>query len=219
MIANFPDYFKTIRIFQMIANFPDDFKTVRIFPDDCQFSGWFRNCMDRSRWLPIFRIFSKLSGFFQMTADGNPQCRSLCLANQFLFKGEALPKIPLWKLRKKQLFFLGPITPFCWVKLADFPLRGGGGAWAFITHSLAMSWEAKARFLGLSWDKVSRTSSRKFLHVESCSLEGFGVLRLWEEEKKKKKSIFWNISEKESLSPLKKCSTYCWKSLARILLT
>ena len=40
MTANFPDDFKTVRIFQMTANFPDDFKTVRMFqvtanfPDD-----------------------------------------------------------------------------------------------------------------------------------------------------------------------------------------
>ena len=30
----------------MIANFPDYFKTVRIFPDDCQFSGLFQNNPD-----------------------------------------------------------------------------------------------------------------------------------------------------------------------------
>ena len=85
----------------MISNFPNDFKTFRIFPDDCQFSEWFQNCPDFpddcqfsglfqnfpdfsrwlpifwmilklsgfSRWLPIFRIISKLSGFFQMTAN------------------------------------------------------------------------------------------------------------------------------------------------------
>ena len=47
----------------MISNFPDGFKTVRIFPDDCQFSGLFQNYPDFTRWLPIFRIFSKLSGF------------------------------------------------------------------------------------------------------------------------------------------------------------
>ena len=42
-----------------------------------------------------------------------------------------------------------------------------------------MSREAKARFLGLSWETVSRTSSGKFLRVESCYLESFGFLRLW----------------------------------------
>ena len=41
-----------------------------------------------------------------------------------------------------------------------------------------MSWEAKARFLGLSWETVSRTSSRKFLRVESCYPESFGFLCL-----------------------------------------
>ena len=47
-----------------------------------------------------------------------------------------------------------------------------------ITHSLAMSWEAKARFLGLSWEMVSRTSSGEFLRVESCYPESFVFLRL-----------------------------------------
>ena len=42
-----------------------------------------------------------------------------------------------------------------------------------------MSWEAKARFLGLSWETVSRTSSGKFLRVESCYPESFGFLCLW----------------------------------------
>ena len=35
--------------FQMTANFPDDFKTIRIFSDDCQFFGCFQNCPDFSR--------------------------------------------------------------------------------------------------------------------------------------------------------------------------
>ena len=42
-----------------------------------------------------------------------------------------------------------------------------------------MSWEAKARFLGLLWETVSRTSSGKFLRVASCYPESFGFLRLW----------------------------------------
>ena len=69
----------------MNANFPDYFKMVRIFPVDCQFSGLFQNCLDFSRWmpilrmisklsdfsrwLPIFRMISKLFGFFQMNAN------------------------------------------------------------------------------------------------------------------------------------------------------
>ena len=40
---------KSSGFFQMISNFPDSFKTVRIFPDDCQFSGSFQNCPDFSR--------------------------------------------------------------------------------------------------------------------------------------------------------------------------
>ena len=69
MNTNFSDDFKTVRIFQMITNFPDYLKTVRIFADDCQFSGLFQNCPDFFRWLPIFRMISKLSGVFQMTAN------------------------------------------------------------------------------------------------------------------------------------------------------
>ena len=42
-----------------------------------------------------------------------------------------------------------------------------------------MSREAKACFLGLSWETVSCTSSGKFLRVEGCYPESFGFLRLW----------------------------------------
>ena len=79
-LLNCPNTFKQSGFFQMISNFPDGFKTVRIFPDVCQFSGRFQNCPDFSRWLPIFQVFfqncpdfsrwlpifqiiSKLSGF------------------------------------------------------------------------------------------------------------------------------------------------------------
>ena len=41
-----------------------------------------------------------------------------------------------------------------------------------------MSWEAKAHFLGLLWETVSRTSPGKFLRIESCYPESFGFLRL-----------------------------------------
>ena len=44
MTANFPDYFKTVRIFQMTANFPDDFKTVQIFQMTADFGCW------KQRW-------------------------------------------------------------------------------------------------------------------------------------------------------------------------
>ena len=44
MIANFPDDFKTVRIFQMTANFPDDFKTVQIFQMTADFEYW------KQRW-------------------------------------------------------------------------------------------------------------------------------------------------------------------------
>ena len=85
LIANFPDYFKTVWIFPDECQFYGWFQNCRIFPDDFQFSGWFQNCPDfsrwmptfriiskvswLSRWLPIFRIISKLSGFFQLIAN------------------------------------------------------------------------------------------------------------------------------------------------------
>ena len=123
-LSGFQDDFSGL--FQKVADFLDDcqfsglFQTVRIFPDDCQFSGLFQNCPDFSRWLPIFWMISKLSGFFQMTAklpdyfkivrvfpdaDGNPQCRKFCLANQFLFRGEGVPKIQPKKLCKNRYFW------------------------------------------------------------------------------------------------------------------
>ena len=46
-----------------LLNCPNTFKTIQTFPDDFQFSGWFQSCPDFFRWLPIFRIISKLSGF------------------------------------------------------------------------------------------------------------------------------------------------------------
>ena len=171
MTANFPDDFKTVPIFQMTANFPDYFKTVRIFPDDCQFSG---------------------------QINVNPQCTN--------FRGEGVPKIPLIKIAQNT-DISGPKTPFSHFsaifgpfygllrpilnlfyiqtpflallgEICRLSINGVGGPRTFITHSLAMSWEAKARFLGLSWETVSRTSSGKFLRVESCYPESFGFLRL-----------------------------------------
>ena len=43
-----------------------------------------------------------------------------------------------------------------------------------------MSREAKARFLGLSWETLPHTSSGKFLRVESCYPESFDFLHLWD---------------------------------------
>ena len=60
---------RSLQLANLPDDFPDGFKTVWIFPDDCQFSGWFLNCPDFSGWLPIFRMISKLSRFFQMTAN------------------------------------------------------------------------------------------------------------------------------------------------------
>ena len=48
MISNFPDGFKTVRIFfQMTANFPDDFKTVQIFQMTVNFPDYFKTEIDR----------------------------------------------------------------------------------------------------------------------------------------------------------------------------
>ena len=52
-------------------------------------------------------------------------------------------------------------------------MKIGVGARTINLHSLA-----KARFLGLFWETVSRTSSGKFLRVQSCYPESFGFLCL-----------------------------------------
>ena len=55
--------------------FPDDcqfsglFQNCPDFPDFCQFSRGYQNCPDFPRWLPIFRVISKLSWFSYMTAN------------------------------------------------------------------------------------------------------------------------------------------------------
>ena len=80
---------------------------------------------------------------------------------------------PFLTLFNTQTPFLALLGEICWLSM------GGVGPRTFITRSLAMSWEAKARFLGLSWETVLRTSSGKFMRVERCYLESFGFLRLW----------------------------------------
>ena len=52
-----------------LLNCLNTFKTIQISPDECQFSRLFQNGPDFPSWLPIFRIISKLSGFFQMIAN------------------------------------------------------------------------------------------------------------------------------------------------------
>ena len=52
----------------MTANFPDYFKTVRIFPSDCQFSGWFQKCPDFSNCAKN-RYFWFRNPFFHMIAN------------------------------------------------------------------------------------------------------------------------------------------------------
>ena len=96
LFQNCPDFSKWLPIFWMISKlfrfFLDDCQFSRWFqncpdvPGDCQFSGWFQNCPDFpddcqfsrifqncpdfSRWLPIFWMISKVSGFFQMQMRG-----------------------------------------------------------------------------------------------------------------------------------------------------
>ena len=52
-----------------LLNYHNTFKTIWIFPDDYQFYGWFQNCADFSRWLPIFCMILKLSGFIAIIPD------------------------------------------------------------------------------------------------------------------------------------------------------
>ena len=70
MTANFPDDFKTVRIFQMIANFPDDSKTV---------PGFFQLTAD---FLDDFK-----SVWIFPDADGIPPMLLI------LFRGEGVPKM------------------------------------------------------------------------------------------------------------------------------
>ena len=127
--ATFPDYFKTVRIFQMTDNFPDYYKTVRIFPDDCQFSRLFQNCPDFSRWLPIFRMISKLSRFFQMIANFLDDFKTVRIfPDEGQFFGwfqkcpnfsrcrweEGVPKMSSNKIAQRTGIF-GPINPFAFI--------------------------------------------------------------------------------------------------------
>ena len=84
MTVNFPDEFKTVRIFQMISNFTDYFKTVLIFPDDCQFSGWVitvrifqmsANFMDYFKTVLIFPDDCQFSGWVQNCPDFPDDCK------------------------------------------------------------------------------------------------------------------------------------------------
>ena len=113
------------------------------FPDDFQFSGWFKNCPDFSRWLPIFRLvskllgfsrwlpifrmISKLSGFFQMTNNFLDDFKSVQIfqmqtvttnaANFVLHTnfcwGGRIPKFSL-KIAQKTTNF-GPKIPFSYI--------------------------------------------------------------------------------------------------------
>ena len=112
----------------MTANFPDYFKTVWIFPSDCQFSGLFQNCPDFSRWLPIFRMISKLSIFFKMTANFLDDFKSVWIFQMQMVTtnaanfvrhtnfclGGRVPKIP----QKSNNFC--PKNKYFWSKNANF---------------------------------------------------------------------------------------------------
>ena len=56
LTANFPDYFKIVRIFPMVADFPDDFKTVRIFQMTANFLDYFKTV----QICQMFQMFQKL---------------------------------------------------------------------------------------------------------------------------------------------------------------
>ena len=87
-------------------------------------------------------MVSELSGFFQMTANFPDDFKTV------------------------------RIFPFFYCIVLYYSSR------TLNTHSLAMSWEANTRFLGLSRETVSRASSGKFLRVKSCYPEIFGFLCL-----------------------------------------
>ena len=96
MIFNFPDYFKTVRIFQMTANFPADFKTVCIFPDDCQF----------------FWIVAKVSGFVQMQMV-TPNAANFVWQTNFCLGGGGTQNSAKKVAQKTGIF--DPETPFSYI--------------------------------------------------------------------------------------------------------
>ena len=88
-----------------------------------------------------------------------------------------------------------------------------------------MSWEAKACFLGLMWETVSRTSSGKFLRVESCYPESFGFLCLWMDPTWGKVSLthlinnrlFWLVSPLEIVRCLRQID-WCRGRVTQVVL-
>ena len=121
----------------MIANFPDYFNTVRISPDECQFSRLFQNGPDFPSWLPIFRIISKLSGFFQMNANFTDDFKTVGF---FQMTSNFPDDFKTVRIFPDECQFSG------WFQNCPYWLTDWGGARTFITASLAMSWEAKALF-------------------------------------------------------------------------
>ena len=147
----------------MISHFPDSVKNVRTFPDHLPFSGQCHNLPDFSRSFPIFRTVSKLSGLFKIISHFTEGFKTIrialhCICICIAFYCLALCCISLYcQLYCIVLYYISR---------------------TFNTHSLAMSWEANTRFLGLSRETVSRASSGIFLREKSCYPESFGFLRL-----------------------------------------
>ena len=107
MISNFPDGFKTVRIFfQMTANFPDDFKTVR-----------------------IFQMIANFPDHFQFLLRGEGY-RKISAKRKLRQKRYSLSKTPLFHIFQPFLVHFnvhfGPFLAL-WVKFADFPLSEWGG--------------------------------------------------------------------------------------------
>ena len=126
---------------------------VWIFPDDFQFSELFQNCPDFPRWLPIFRIISKLSGFFQMTANFPDYFKTVrifpddCLFSRWYQNCPDFSRwLPIfWTISKVSWFFqIQMVTPHAvnFVLQTNFCLGGRG------PQNSAKKNCAKNRYLG-----------------------------------------------------------------------
>ena len=78
----------------------------------------------------------------------------------------------------------------------------------------------KHAFLGLSWETVSRASSRKFLHVKSCDPESSGFLRLcWKHCRFNSHTLsywYWYCLRQCSLGRDEEKWEVTWRSLDRV---
>ena len=162
-----------------------------------------------SRWFPIFRMVSKLSGFFpddcqfsgwfQNCPDFPDYCKFSGLFQncpdfpvycKFAGWFQNCLNISRWLKNLsdsfKTVWKLTDDLKFSTGKFPDnfklfFHCFGDAQIFDFylIMHFAALSWGAITRFFGFLRETLTHASSGKFLHVESCYLESFGFFCLW----------------------------------------